>query len=106
MFYRLPTNIALALLITVLVGYIIMWGVAMDSGLAAAAFQANQGNHGPWHFDKVLSKIYNDALLGSMVATVVGLFGLLVEKSWRARIVAVLSFATIILGVVHFLLFD
>ncbi len=110
---RIFTNIAVAGLISVAMAIAAMWAVAVTDGHARLIIREYQtppefrGNHGPWRRARVLERLYDFA----MICTVVGVLpaawvGVAVERTRRAQIVAILSTVMLFLNCAHLPLFD
>ena len=110
---RLPTTLALAGLITVVVLYVALWAIALqgDHVRAITSYYDTpagfRGNHGPWRHHRVLRGISGHAAV-IMVLGVLPLAaaGALVERTRRAGIVVALSLVMFVVDCAHFPLFD
>jgi hypothetical protein len=110
---RLPTILALAGLITVVVLYVALWAIALHGDHVRAITRhydtpaGFRGNHGPWRHHRVLRGISGHASV-IMVFGVLPLAGVgaLVERTRRGGIVAVFAVVMLVVDCAHFPLFD
>lgn len=113
MWRRLPTTVALAGLLTVVVLYVALWIIALSCGHTRAISRHYdvpaefRGNHGPWRHQRVLRGLSNYALLVTVAGVLpLAWLGALVERSRRANIVAVTATLLFVVNCAHFPLFD
>ena len=113
MWRRLPTTVALAGLLTVVVLYVALWVIALSRGHTRAISRHYEapaefrGNHGPWRHQRVLRLLSGYASLVTTIGVLpLACLGALVERTRRANVVALMAALLLVINCAHFPLFD
>ena len=104
---RMPSNIAIAFLVFVVIVTALMWIIAIHEDVARLAFTEKSGNHGPWRHVRPLRILDGFAMSCTVLAALpMAFIGAWLEQSPRAVIVLLCAVAAIIANCAHFPLFD